>query len=250
MRPQTRAIVSPLKPCYDLFSRWNVCRRTTSGKKEKLAHYISYFMSGARDICKSWFSAVPAESLRRWAIVGALVALFACQAAPSGPEGSWSVLPPDSARLALALPDLRGEARHVRFRSADGRYVEETAQWGDAGAGEPTAGLRLSEASPGPPRTDPAGPEAILPGWTDLQDKRPALAEAGSSQNALGPASWWRVGVGTSVCVVFLQRLASHDLTAATLSGFYCNPPGTPLAAQAAATVVQAIGLRPCPQAP
>jgi hypothetical protein len=250
MRPQTRAIVSPLKPCYDLFSRWNVCRRTTSGKKEKLAHYISYFMSGARDICKSWFSAVPAESLRRWAIVGALVALFACQAAPSGPEGSWSVLPPDSARLALALPDLRGEARHVRFRSADGRYVEETAQWGDAGAGEPTAGLRLSEASPGPPLTDPAGPEAILPGWTDLQDKRPALAEAGSSQNALGPASWWRVGVGTSVCVVFLQRLAPHDLTAATLSGFYCNPPGTPLAAQAAATVVQAIGLRPCPQAP
>jgi hypothetical protein len=250
MRPQTRAIVSPLKPCYDLFSRWNVCRRTTSGKKEKLAHYISYFMSGARDICKSWFSAVPAESLRRWAIVGALVALFACQAAPSGPEGSWSVLPPDSARLALALPDLRGEARHVRFRSADGRYVEETAHWGDAGAGEPTAGLRLSEASPGPPLTDPAGPEAILPGWTDLQDKRPALAEAGSSQNALGPASWWRVGVGTSVCVVFLQRLASHDLTAATLSGFYCNPPGTPLAAQAAATVVQAIGLRPCPQAP
>jgi hypothetical protein len=250
MRPQTRAIVSPLKPCYDLFSRWNVCRRTTSGKKEKLAHYISYFMSGARDICKSWFSAVPAESLRRWAIVGALVALFACQAAPSGPEGSWSVLPPDSARLALALPDLRGEARHVRFRSADGRYVEETAQWGDAGAGEPTAGLRLSEASPGPPLTDPAGPEAILPGWTDLQDKRPALAEAGSSQNALGPASWWRVGVGTSVCVVFLQRLASPDLTAATLSGFYCNPPGTPLAAQAAATVVQAIGLRPCPQAP
>lgn len=207
-------------------------------------------MIGARDIRKSWFSAVPTESLRRWALVGALAALSACQAAPSGPEGSWSALPPDSARLTLALPDLRGDARHVRFRSADGRYVEESAQWGDAGAGEPTAGLRLSEASPGPPLTDPASPEAILPGWTELQDKRPALAEEGSSQNALGPASWWRVGVGTSVCVIFLQRLPPRGTIAATLSGFYCNPSGTPLAPQAAATVVQAIGLRPRPQAP
>jgi hypothetical protein len=153
------------------------------------------------------------------------------------------MLPADAARLTLSLADLPGDARHARFRSADGRYVEETAQWGRSGTA--SAGLRLSEASPGPPLTDPDGPNAIIRSWTALQDKRPAFAEPGTSQNAQGPVSWWRASLGTQVCVLFLQRPAPQQPVAATLSGFYCNPRGTPLSSQAAATVVESIGLRP-----
>jgi hypothetical protein len=181
--------------------------------------------------------------MKPW-VLAAAAAVAACQApAPAGPAGSWSMLPAGAARLTLSLADLPGEARHARFRSADGRYVEETAQWGDGGTA--SAGLRLSEASPGPPLTDPDGPVAIIRSWTALLDKRPAFAEAGASQNAQGPVSWWRAGLGTRVCVLFLQRPASQQPIAATLSGYYCNPSGTPLSAQAAATVVERIGLRP-----
>ena len=178
-------------------------------------------------------------------VFAAAVALAACQApAPAGPEGAWSMLPASAARLTLSIAGLPGEARHARFRSADGRYVEETAQWGRAGAA--SAGLRLSEASPGPPLTDPDGPNAIIRSWTTLQDKRPAFAEPGSSQNAQGPVSWWRASLGTRVCVLFLQRPAPQPpMAAATLSGYYCNPGGTPLSPQAAAAVVESVGLRP-----
>ena len=176
--------------------------------------------------------------------LAAAAALAACQTPePAGPAGSWSMLPAGGARLTLALADLPGEGRHARFRSADGRYVEETAQWG--GGGTASAGLRLSEASPGPPLTDPDGPNAIIQSWTALQDKRPAFTEPGVSQNAQGPASWWRASLGTQVCVLFLQRPGPQQPTAATLSGYYCNPSGTPLSPQAAAAVVESVGLRP-----
>ncbi len=176
----------------------------------------------------------------------AAAALAACESAPAGPEGSWTMLPPEAARLTLSIADLPGEARRARFRSGDGRYVEETAQWGDGGTA--SAGLRLSEATPGPPLTDPQGPGDIIESWTALRDKRPALTEPGVSRNALGPVSWWRASLGTKVCVLFLQRPGPQHPTAATLSGYYCNPGGTPLSPQAAATVVESIGLRPRPE--
>ncbi|MPY76072.1 MAG: hypothetical protein GEU87_17650 [Alphaproteobacteria bacterium] len=205
-------------------------------------------MTGVIDFLNRRFSADSSGSLRNALLAAAMAALSACQApAPSGPEGSWSILPAGAARLTLNLAGLPGEARHARFRSADGRYVEETAQWGgDSGA--PSAGVRLSEASPGPPLTDPDGPNAIIPSWTALQDKRPAFTEPGSAQAAFGPVSWWRASLGTAVCVLFLHRLPPQQTAAATLSGYYCNPPGSPLSSDAAVTVVQSIGLRPRPE--
>lgn len=204
-------------------------------------------MMGAIDFLNRRISADSSGSLRS-ILLAAMAALSACQAAaPSGPEGSWSILPAGAARLTLNLAGLPGEARHARFRSADGRYVEETAQWGgDSGA--PSAGLRLSEAAPGPPLTDPDGPNAVIRNWTALQDKRPAFTEPGSAQTAFGPVSWWRASLGTSVCVLFLQRLQPKQTAAATLSGYYCNPPGSPLSSDAAVTVIQSIGLRPRPE--
>jgi hypothetical protein len=185
----------------------------------------------------------------RCALAAALALLSACQASPPpGPQGSLSVLPAREARLTLAVPDLAGASRHVLFRSVDGRYVEETAHWDGESSDKPRAGLRLSESSNGPPMTDPRDATDIIPSWTPLQDKRPAFAKAESTQNDLGPASWWRAGVGTSVCVLFLQRLQRPAPAAATLSGFYCNPPGLPLSPQAAVTVVRSIGLRSRPE--
>ena len=191
--------------------------------------------------------AFPSRALSAGALT-LLLALAACQAPPpAGPTGRWSVLPAAEARLTLALRDLSGEPRRAQFRSTDGRYVEEIAEWGGGDFKKPRAGLRLSEASPGPPRTDPKDPNAIIPGWKALQDQLPAYGEPQSGQNRLGPVSWWRANLGTSECVLFLQRLAERPPRAATLSGFYCNPAGTSLSPQGAAAVVQSIGLRPRP---
>jgi hypothetical protein len=146
------------------------------------------------------------------------------------------------------LQDLPGEPRRVQFRSADGRYVEEIAEWGDRHLEKARAGLRLSEASPGPPMTDPKDADAIIPGWSVLKDRLPAFAPPQTSRNSLGSATWWRSNLGTSECVLFLQRPPAPPSHAATLSGFYCNPAGMTLSPQGAAAVVQSIGLRPRPE--
>lgn len=203
----------------------------------------------ASQFCRRRKRAVRGVSPRGAAFAAALAGLAACQSAPpAGPEGGWSALPASQSRLSLTVPDLASESRHARFASADGRYVEETARWGGDDPGQPRAGLRISEASPGPPLTDPPGAAAIIPGWTALHDKRPAIGEPATEQNALGPVTWWRASLGTSVCVLFVQRPASKPPAASTLSGFYCNPQGLPLSAQAAVQVVQGIGLRPRPE--
>lgn len=178
------------------------------------------------------------------------VCLSACATpAPEGPAGSWSVPPASAARLSLSLQELGNAPRRARFASADGRYIEETAQWGNA-PDAPRAGLRLSEASPGPPLNDPRDPAAIIKQWTALQDMRPAVTELHTAENAHGAVTYWRTQLGTSVCVLFVQRQPPRGDAAATLSGFYCNPQGLPLSSQAAATVIGAIGLRAAPKTP
>ncbi len=95
--------------------------------------------------------------------------------------------------------------------------------------------------------TDPKDPDAIIPGWKALRDSTPAFSNPQSSRNSLGPVSWWRANLGTAECVLFLQRPPEQPPRTATVSGFYCNPEGTTLSPQGAATVVQSIGLRPRP---
>jgi hypothetical protein len=171
--------------------------------------------------------------------------MAACQApAPEGPDGLWTVPTDADARLSLPLRELSDPPQRARFVSADGRYTEETAQWHGADSDRPSAGLRLSEATPGPPLTDPTDPESVVADWAFLRDKRPSAGERRTGKNAYGPVAYWRVGVGTTVCVIFIQRLPPNDRTEATLSGYFCNPPGLPMPPQAAATVVESIGLR------
>lgn len=126
--------------------------------------------------------------------------------------------------------------------------MEETAQWGKD-PNQPSAGLRLSEASPAPPLSDPRDPADIVSQWTTLQDRRPAYSESGTVENDQGPATWWRAGVGTTVCVLFVQRLPRPTPGAATLSGYFCNPQGLPMSPDAAVTVVRNVRLRGTPKA-
>jgi len=189
--------------------------------------------------------------LGRCLAAGIVVFVAACQAPPPpAPDGSWSIPSAAVARLTLSLDGLPGEPRRARFTGADGRYVEETAQWGGGDRNQPSAGLRLSEASPGPPRSDPRDPESILTQWTVLKDMRPAFTELHTAGNAYGPVSWWRVALGTSTCMLFVQRLPARGSAAATLSGFYCNPQGAPLSSQAVMTIIERIGLRATPKTP
>jgi hypothetical protein len=197
---------------------------------------------------KAQFSGFP--PFHRLSCLFLFVVATACQSPPpAGPAGRWSVPTESDARLSLPLDALDGPPRRARFTSDDGRYAEETAQWG-SDPNRSRAGLRLSEASPGPPLTDPREPTAVIAAWTVLQDKRPAFADLQSGENAYGPVSYWRTGLGTSVCVLFVQRLPPRGGAAATLSGYYCNPQGLPLSPQAAATVVRRIGLRAASKTP
>lgn len=177
---------------------------------------------------------------------GLLVLLAACQSpAPVGPDGRWTSPPDAAARLSLPLAELPAAPRRARFISTDGRYMEETAEWRGAAPERPSAGLRLSEATPGPPLSDPRGPESVIAAWRFLQDKRPSVTDHRTARNAFGPVSYWRVGLGTTVCAIFVQRLPPEGRREATLSGYFCNPPGLPLAPTAAAAVIESIGLRP-----
>jgi hypothetical protein len=227
---------------YDPFVAWNVFCRTKSGNNQSQTYYISC------DMVKMRFSRFP----RYRSLLAAVLAVFisSCQSPPpEGPKGSWSVPAASVARLSLSVQELRGAPRRARFASADGRYVEETVQWG-LGKDEPRAGLRLSEASPGPPLSDPRDPAAIIGQWTMLQDMRPAFSDLRNGENAYGPVTYWRTQLGTSVCMLFVQRLPPRGDAATTLSGFYCNPQGLPLSSQAAATVIAQIGLRPASKTP
>lgn len=192
-----------------------------------------------------------------WAVLllaGIGVLISACAGPPpSRPPGDSGTVAAANARLLLPLQTLPKEGQFRRYASADGRYREETAQWGENPYREAVAGIVLSQASPGPPLTDPSSPEAGIPLWPDLRDKRPALTKTVDSRNALGPVQWRRAGIGTSACVLFLQRWpaggpSAPDGLPSTLSGYYCNRPGVTLSPGAAETVVRSIGLRSPPQ--
>lgn len=186
----------------------------------------------------------------RWLIAFCFaIAATACQAPEQvGPEGNWSVLPASESRLSLPIQDLNSAPRNAVFSGADGRHAEETAQWG-GDLNQPGAGLILSEASPGPPLSDPRGPADIVSQWVALQDRRPAFSEPRMSENEQGPVTWWRAGLGTTVCVLFVQRLSRPAPEAATLSGYFCNPQGLPMSPDAAKTVVENVRLRSAPKA-
>lgn len=173
-----------------------------------------------------------------------------CQAPESaGPKGDWAALPASQSRLSLPIQGLKSAPESAVFKSADKRYREEIKQW-DEGPAKPAAGLRLSETPTGPALSDPRDPADVIAGWPVLQDKRPAVSEPHTAENPYGRARWWRVGLGTSVCVVFVQRLERDPPAAATLSGYFCNPEGLPMSPDAAATVVKNVRLRPAPDAP
>lgn len=171
----------------------------------------------------------------------------------SMPPGDSVTLPNAKSRLGLAVSTLPGEATAVRYTSRDGRYIEETAAWGGTGYRNAFAGLSLSQASPAPPLTNPSDPEAVAKLWPTLREKQPAIGKLVQSRNSLGPVIWRRASIGTSACVLFVQRWAESDpaapnAKASNLSGFYCNAPGIPLAPGAAETVVRSISLRQMPQ--
>ena len=182
-------------------------------------------------------------------LAGVLIAAACAKPPPSKPPGESVTLAPGETRLVLTVSTLPSQAAATRYVSGDGRYVEETARWGDPGLNKASAGIVLSQAQPAPPLTDPRKPDELVSLWPALRDKRPAFGNLVQSRNALGPVRWRRAAIGTAACVLFVQRWSDGDPGApdgkpSTLSGYYCNPGGVPLAPGAAETVVRSITLR------
>ena len=192
------------------------------------------------------------QNLVQAALFAGVFALFAaCQSPePVGTEGTWSVQPASSSRLTFALSDLKPPTRVRRFVSADGQFGEEIVSWTANTASEPNAGLRLSEARSGAPLSGPSSAAGIVSEWEFLADKTPTFTEKTAIENTLGPAPLWRAGVGTSVCALFLQNVASRPGWTGNLSGFYCNPPGVPLSLQDAIAAAQSVRLRSARETP
>lgn len=183
-------------------------------------------------------------------IAGFLLLATACAGSTDGrPPGRTVALRPDAVRLEFALPGFRESAGdYARYRSEDGRYVEDFAEW--RLDDNTTAGLTLSVAQTGAPFTDPASPSESLAIWPQFARKRPSFGNPTTARNALGPASYQRVAVGTLTCVVFVQRWTAPEPRIAaggqaTLSGYYCNPPGVLLTPDAALAVLRAVVLHP-----
>lgn len=165
------------------------------------------------------------------------------------PAGDTARVAPDAARLGFRLPAFaEAGGTHSHYRSADGRYAESFAEWRLSDG--TTAGLALSTARGAAPITDPTLPAEILAIWPRFSGKRPALGKAAAMHNELGPVFYQRAAVGTQACVLFVQRWPEPDpriapAARATLSGYYCNPPGVLLTPDAALIVLRAVALRP-----
>jgi len=161
-------------------------------------------------------------------------------------------LKPNAARLGVNLPAFENvPGRHTRYTSADNRYREDFAEWrlpNDA-----IAGLTLSVAANGKPFTDPPMPDDIPKIWPEFDDMHPSFGKPASAANDLGTIAYQRAAIGTRACVLFIQRWSAAEpriatTGPATLSGFYCNPPGTLLPPDAALAVLRALILRPPPK--
>lgn len=168
---------------------------------------------------------------------------------PLRPEGRIIPISASESRFDFPVSTLASPGRFNLYASNDGAYLEETAQWTGKTFKDGEAGLLLSEAKAGPPLADPADPAASFDLWPLLRGKTPALGKPQQTQNALGNADWQRAAIGTAACVLFVQRWAGDASITdgsryATLSGYYCNPPGETLSAVAAERVIKALDLR------
>ncbi len=151
-------------------------------------------------------------------------------------------------RLVMKVSTLLGgTGDYRRYVSPDGRYVEEDAEWRGPGESGARGGLLLSESSSGPPLYDPRDPRDIVDHWPVFRSRRPGFGRLRRSSNLLGPISWRRARVGTTDCVLFVQRFGGEtpDAPTSSLSGYYCAAPGRTLDPDAAEAVLGAIGIRP-----
>lgn len=181
---------------------------------------------------------------------GLVFAVAGCSTSdPLRPEGRIIPISASESRFDFQVSTLATPGRFNLYTSNSGDYLEETAQWTGRTFKDGEAGLLLSETKAGPPLADPTDPAASFELWPLLRGKTPAFGELQQTQNALGSADWQRAAIGTAACVLFVQRWAGDASITdgsryATLSGYYCNPPGETLSAEAAERVIKALDLR------
>src|SRR3546814_4411021 len=82
----------------------------------------------------------------------------------------------------------------------------ETGEWAGPGHLRATAAMILSESAAGPPPTDPHDPEEVIDLFPAFNARRAGVGLLVDSQNTLGPVHWRRAKIGTTTCVLFLQR--------------------------------------------
>lgn len=185
---------------------------------------------------------------------GLVIAVIGCSTSdPLRPEGRIIPISASESRFDFPVSTLASPGRFNLYASNNGEYLEETAQWTGRTFKDGEAGLLLSEAKAGPPLADPADPAASFDLWPMLRGKTPAFGDVRQTENALGKADWQRAAIGTAACVLFIQRWAGNASITdgsryATLSGYYCNPPGETLSAEAAEQVIKALDLRAGPK--
>ncbi len=193
-------------------------------------------------------------SISRAAAFSLAIAIIGCSTpGPLRPEGRIIPISASESRFDFPVSTLASPGRFNLYASDNGEYLEETAQWTGNSFKDGEAGLLLSEAKAGPPLADPADPAASFDLWPLLRGKTPAFGEVRQTENTLGNADWQRAAIGTAACVLFVQRWAGNASITdgnpyATLSGYYCNPPGETLSAEAAERVVKALDLRGGPK--
>ncbi len=193
-------------------------------------------------------------SICRMLTFSLVIAVNGCTTSdPLRPEGRITPISASESRFDFPVSTLPSPGRFNLYASNNGEYLEETAQWTGKTFKDGEAGLLLSEAKAGPPLADPTDPAASFDLWPQLRGKTPAFGEVRQTENALGDADWQRAAIGTAACVLFVQRWTGNASITdgsryATVAGYYCNPPGETLSADAAERVVKALDLRGGPK--
>lgn len=173
------------------------------------------------------------------------LALVACAADPTPSIRTFTPIEASDARLSWPLPALQDVAgRFGRFAGPDEAHREEVAMWNDGKAGRAHGGLLLSEAVQGRPLTDPDDPQDAIGSWGALAEKRPFFGELRRLEIDSTTTEWRRTAVGTATCILFVRRMPRPGTPAATLSGYYCAPPGVILSPEAGAGALRAITIR------